>query len=411
VKPRRVAFFSPGWPPESFANGIVGYVEHIRKGLETLGVQSRVLAFEGTGDILIPGSLARKGLVPRLAVAALWRLLPRHAQFAAMAADAIVALRDASARERIDLCEIEESFGVARWVKHLSPTPIVVRLHGPWFVNGPPRGARDDAAFRLRVKREGQAIAAADAVTSPSQDVLDRVREHYGLALADAQVIPNPGPEVDAASRWRADAARPGHILFVGRFDAIKGADLMLDAFARLEKERPQVHLTLAGPDEGVVDPRGKKWLFQDYVEAHLTPECRGKIDMLGRVDQSRVRELRQHASIVVSASRYDNFPMALVESLAQGCPTISSDSGGCKELIHNEHNGLLFDNGDATVLFHKLRLLVDRPEFAADLGARAIEGYRSRYLPEHVARTTLSFYEKVLDRFPKRSTPVLGTT
>ena len=74
-----------------------------------------------------------------------------------------------------DVLEIEETFGTARWIARAVAAPVVVRLHGPWFVNGSALGVPRDAAFHARVAAEGKAIASAAAVSTPCRDVLERV--------------------------------------------------------------------------------------------------------------------------------------------------------------------------------------------------------------------------------------------
>src|SRR5690606_38909019 len=91
----------------------------------------------------------------------------------------------------------------------------VVRLHGPWFLNGAAVGAEEDKIFALRVRLEGEAIKRADAVTSPSKDVLEKVREYYQLSLPNAHVIANPGPQVPSDQIWRAEGANRKQLLFI----------------------------------------------------------------------------------------------------------------------------------------------------------------------------------------------------
>ena len=75
---------------------------------------------------------------------------------------------------------MEESFGWARWVRPVTSIPVCVRLHGPWLLNGRAAAAPEDDAFHERVRDEGLAIRAANAITAPSRDVLEQVREFYG---------------------------------------------------------------------------------------------------------------------------------------------------------------------------------------------------------------------------------------
>jgi glycosyltransferase involved in cell wall biosynthesis len=249
------------------------------------------------------------------------------------------------------------------------------------------------------VRREGRAIARAEGLTSPSRDTLDRVRRKYGLPLPRAVVIPNPGPEPDPRTVWKPDAAEPGVIVFVGRFDRHKGGDLVVDAFVKLAATGRRVRLVMAGRDDGVVDDAGKRWSFPEYLAARVPPELRRSIALLGQVEPAKLVELRQRASVVVFASRYENFPLTLLEALAQGCPLVSCDTPSCAEIVADGRNALVFPTSDSGAFAERLAALLDHPERAARLGENGLADYKSRFLPASLARVTLDFYEEVLAR------------
>jgi glycosyltransferase involved in cell wall biosynthesis len=403
MNPQRVVLVSPGWPPSSFANGIVSYVENLKVGLERFGVDVKIAAFQtgpGAADARdITGAYAQSGPVAKLSHRALWKLLPSAASHVVPIADLALSFKRLEREWPFDLVEIEETFGLASTLNVSLRKPVIVRLHGPWFVNGPVRGAREDAAFAARVRRERHAIASAAAVSAPSKDVLERTRRYYGLELPDAVVIANPGPEPDAASAWSLEKAERGHVVFVGRFDRHKGADFMVNAFVRVALNVPEARLSLAGPDDGVVDDTGRRLMFQEYVKTHVPEAIRPRITHLGRLDHAQLRELRQSAAVVVCASRYETFSIALVEAFSQGCPVVSSDCGGPSEIAEHERNALVFQPGDVPTLASQVEALLTTPELAVRLGQQALADYRARFLPEPIARQTLEFYSHVMDR------------
>lgn len=403
MSPTRIALVSPGWPRSAFANGIVSYVDSLVRGFAMHGAEARVLSYRteagGEDATTIHGALERTSRPAKLAVKALWKLLPNAAAVPLSTIDLLSAFRELNREFRFEVAEMEETYGVARWVKRVFRAPMVIRLHGPWFLNGAALGVPEDAAFRRRVRSEGVAIEQASGVTAPSLDVLDRVRAYYRIPLRHAAVIPNPGPEPSPEHAWKAEAAEPGSILFVGRFDRHKGADLMLQAFIRLCEQRSGLTLKLAGRDAGFIDDAGKKWTFSEYIERYVPEALRPSVEFLDRLDPEQLIEHRKRASVVVCASRYETFGIAPLEAMSQGCPMVSTDAGGCGEIGEHERNALLFPSGDANALAREIaRLLDDRP-LAERLGRQALENYRQRFLPRDIARATLDFYASVLDR------------
>lgn len=399
----RVALVSPAWPPGSVANGIITYVQHLRAGLRECGVECRVAAYArspgGEDAELVGGAVSGSSRLARLATRVGRRLLPRATAQAAAALDAMRCVRRLERGWPFDLLETEETFGRARWITRAVTAPVVVRLHGPWVIHGPVFGVPQDATFRARVRAEGRAIANAAAVSSPSRDVLRRVREYYRLPLPDAAVLPCPGPEPNPAHTWERAAAEPGHVLFVGRFDRHKGGDIAIDAFARLADRLPSLRLTMAGPDNGVVDDSGRRWSFPEYVADKVPAPHRGRIEFVGQVSPDALVRLRQRAGVVISASRYENFALAVLEAMAQGCPVVCPDAGGLPEMVEDGLSGLVYPAGDATALADRIASLITSPDRAAELGERALERYRAHYTPKQVALQTLEFYHDVCRR------------
>ncbi len=109
--------------------------------------------------------------------------------------------------------------------------------------------------------------------------------------------------------------------------------------------------------------------------------------------------QLRRNSLMTMVSSRYETFPMTALEAMAMGCPLVVSEAGGLGEIIQDGRNGLLCRAGDAKALAEKtLRLLKDHA-LAARIARQAAVDCQTRYNPEWVARQSLDFYRRVLDR------------
>ncbi|HSN84653.1 MAG TPA: glycosyltransferase family 4 protein [Polyangiales bacterium] len=400
----KVALLSPGWPPSACANGIVTYVSLLQQGLRRADVDSRILAASVKADkvdanvVDLAGCAHRFPRIQDVVHRVIGRLRPHELTSFLVAGDVMRGLRDLEPDFSPDLLEMEESFGSAGRVAKRSRIPVVTRLHGPWFLNGAALGAPRDEAFRHRVASEGAAIANAKALTSPCQDLLDRVRQQYGLELAHGRVIPNPAPEVDASLRWKLSASDPDLLLFVGRFDRHKGGDLVIDAFAELAAKRPRLKLTFIGPDRGLEDGQGRTVGLPEYLSERLPDRSvRSRIQHLGQMPADQIPEWRRKARVTIVASRFEVFPMVVLEALAFGSPLVAASAGGIPEMVTHEENGLSFENGDAHDLANRLELMLDRPDFAAKLGEQAARDAEVRFGPDAIARRMKAYYEGVL--------------
>ena len=404
-----VAIASPGWPLNRFPNGIVAYTHNLLIGLEpiakTVLLAAPLIGQEVKNSLIDLSKLdSGNGLLGRLLDKILFRIkgsyayklqfhrsIERNADKILMAIEALTV--------PLDILEIEESFGTGGLVINKTNVPVVTRLHGPWFIHGPIMKMDSNLDYQTRVFYEGEAIKNSSGITSPSLDVLQKVRDFYGIDLPYAKVIPNPVCEVEPNNQWQYRSEAKPFILVVARFDLHKGGDLIVDAFKLIAQKNKSVELVFVGPDRGVTID-GIDLLFDAYVEKFVSEESTKKrIQFLGHCDQTRITELRKTALVTIVCSRYENFPLSLLESLAAGCPTVATAVGGMKEIVIDDYNGLLAESESPTSIAEKVLMLINDPEKMKRLSKNAIEDCKKRFSPEVVAAQTVDYYHTVLDR------------
>jgi glycosyltransferase involved in cell wall biosynthesis len=399
-----IGYICPGWPAEAFSNGVATAIGTLTPALEAMGHRVTIIAVrvaEGTRDrsvydlaeFRVQRNAASYGLV-HLG----YRITGGRAQtYEARHAYRKAVLR-AEAERKIQVLEMEDAFGWAEWVCRDTSIPVCVRLHGPWFLNGPALGCRQDRVFRRRVAREGRAIRAAAGITAPSRDVLDRVREFYGLSLSDAQVIPGTTPAVPAQRRWRWDECDPRAVLFVGRFDRHKGADVLIEAFGRVLREIPDAHLWLVGAADGRITDGGRVWTVEEFIRHRLPGALEaGRVLWLGFQSIEELRRLRRKAMITVVCSRYETFSSATLEAMTMGCPTVAARVGGIREILEDQVDGLLHRPEDPDDLAAKIVTLLNEPARAAGLGRHAAETCERRFHPDVIARRFAEYYSQII--------------
>lgn len=380
-------------------NGIVTYVDIMTRALRAAGHECVVITpnlLERDDDNAVYELDTAEGNFAR----AMWKRLRRRViggdrddvKDAAIAISR--ALAQASKDGPIDVVEIEESFGFALFLRQYAPSPVVIRLHGPHFLVH--QGARAEQDHK-RIKAEGDAITTADAVSCPTRRVLEDVRAYYGAAGAVNAVIPNPVAVPPEGQCWRLEACDRNMLLFVGRFDLIKGADVMLDAFARLAERHKDLRLVIAGPDKGVPGKDGAVVKFDAFARARLPDAVRGRVSFLGSVDPVRLADLRRQAFACVSASRFEVFPYAVTEALATGCPVVSTATPGLLELLTDSENVLLADIENAEEMAARIEELIADPERARRLGMAGRKTVATRISPETIAVRAADFYKRVI--------------
>ena len=184
VEPRSIGFVTPAWPPESVANGIASYTGTMVAALREQGMECHIFSqtvATGTNDPFVHEIRPDfKALYSRI----LARLDPLGWTQRRFAGALLDRIRIVHRKSRLNIIEMEESFGWAGLIAKRCPVPIVVRLHGPWFLNGAANGTARDDVYEHRDASEAAGLKAASGITSPSRDVLEQTRVHFKLPLS-----------------------------------------------------------------------------------------------------------------------------------------------------------------------------------------------------------------------------------
>jgi len=102
---------------------------------------------------------------------------------------------------------------------------------------------------------------------------------------------------------------------------------------------------------------------------------------------------------VSVIGSRYENFPLTVVEAMARGCPTVAAKVGGIPVILQDGDNGLLHQAGDPSDIATKIVQLLKNPAQAAELGRQAAADCERRYYPDVVAGRMVEFYRRIISR------------
>lgn len=401
-----IAYLSPTWPPAGAANGVVTYVSAMRSYLRSQGHDVSILAqgklFASDGSI--HDFDAERGALGHY-IARLRGRIDSHLGHRPWSARIVAAQLDKACRlAPIDLVEMEESFGWSHAAQRRLNVPVITRLHGPHALMPKfPKAPGEARRSRHRVSAEGKAICGASALTAPSRTVMNAICSLYGREDATGEIIPNPVAVADPDERWRLSDCQRDVILYVGRFDRLKGADTILAAFQRLLHKRPTAKLLMVGPDYGLTLDDGRTFNWDVYASEHLSSEARKNIEFLGIQTPDQIRMLRRRAHVTVVASRWENFPYAAVEAMAVGSPLISTNWAGSSDLIVHGQTGWRTPVGRPELLADRICWLLGNPAAATRAGDAAWNQCRTAYSIASIGARTLGFYEETLSRHPKR--------
>jgi glycosyltransferase involved in cell wall biosynthesis len=204
----------------------------------------------------------------------------------------------------------------------------------------------------MNLTRKGPRMLEAISAGYPRLDALVTLtggdagsyRELLGDRIRVA-CIPNAVRRLEGAS-----AALDGHtVLAAGRLTRQKGFDLLIPAFGRVHAAHPEWRLRICGhgPQRGALEEQVRAEGLAGVVE------IAGPIEDLGSEMAA--------ASLFVLSSRYEGFPLVLIEAMSKGLPVVSTDCPtGPADIVEDRRNGVLVAPGDIDALASGMLALIE---------------------------------------------------
>ncbi|MFQ5643174.1 MAG: glycosyltransferase family 4 protein, partial [Thiogranum sp.] len=136
-----------------------------------------------------------------------------------------------------------------------------------------------------------------------------------------------------------------------------------------------------------------------------LAWQSRGQVDWLGYRED--IPELWRHTHIAVLPSYYrEGVPRCLLEAAACGCPIVTTDMPGCRDVVRHGINGLLVPPRDPVALADALERLIDDPEMRRLMGREGRKLVEEEFTEERVVKQTLDLYLELVNSRPGDAEP-----
>ena len=295
----------------------------------------------------------------------------------------------------------------AREVARALSCPLVTTFHDE--ATGKHFGRLDADA---RFVRDMEALTAHDAnhVIANSLYVAEQLQRHLRLPAERVTAIPggiDPGlldlsrPELLPVFRRALQAGEDELLaLYVGRLDPEKGLETLGEALELALERVPRLRVLVAGS--------GK---HEDALRARLSPRA-DRVRFLGYVRGEALAYLYRAVDVVLVPSVYEPFGLVALEAMLAGRAVVAAASGGLREIVRHEEDGLLIPPGDAGALSQAVVRLAEDPALGAGLGARAAERVAREHAWTEIAKRTRAVYAGVLGQpcLPCSSAPPAPT-
>jgi starch synthase (maltosyl-transferring) len=265
------------------------------------------------------------------------------------------------------------------------------RAGRPWVLGGlRVAERRPGKRWHLAFDRLTARLSAGSVCVSTG--VLRFTRDVAGVDPGRLTVIANgidPAP-IDAAEPVPRESIglAPDEFcaLFVGRLDAQKGLDFLLDAAGRVVAERPDWRLVLVG--DGPERPR---------LEHRLASDARlaGRVRWLGRRDD--VPSLLKTADALVLPSLFEGMPNVVLEAMAARRAVVATAVEGTEDLVIPGRTGWLVPPRDPEALARALLEAAADPVRCRRFGEAGYERIAAEFTIERMSRAYQTLWADVL--------------
>lgn len=222
---------------------------------------------------------------------------------------------------------------VAYRIKERYNIPYVVTAHGS-DVEG--HNTKPSIQFmHLFLRRRWKAIVKnAGAVISPSKHLKELMEEN--CSDGKYSIIPN-GIDYGKYKNIAKSGRKEKKILILGRLQRFKNVQFILSVFSKLRLSDWTVEIVGDGPYREELEKAARQLNLSDSVHFH------GWIDH----EDKQMEMVLAESSIYISASRFENCPMGVIEATTAGCYPLVSDIPAHREMLSPEHLFRLDDEND----------------------------------------------------------------
>ena len=273
-------------------------------------------------------------------------------------------------REQIDILHTHliQADIIGFWAVRLAVTPLLVSTkHNVHYYEQRERWLRP---LTRQIERRADAVVAVSNAVAMEYSHAHRLEViHNGVDCA--KFAPQPLPA-------------GGPVVCVANFTQQKGHRVLLEAFARLAPEFPDLQLELAGDGP----------MFEELQARSVRLGLMRSAKFLGAM--ADVRPALTRARLVVVPSLWEGLGLALLEAMALGRPVVASAVDGIREIITTGEDGLLVPAGDVSALTEAMQQILRDRELAQRLAVAGRERVVQAFSIEQMARKLERLYESL---------------
>ncbi len=276
--------------------------------------------------------------------------------------------------------------------KHFQNKNLIITVHSTEM--GRSQGLKSPGSYTIH-SLEWWGTYESSRVIVTTEAMKEEVSSQFRLPLHKFDVIPNAidvgkfGQSVDSEATRRSLglSVEDEMILFVGRLTSQKGLEYLIDALPSIWRHHPNAHLVVVGDG----------WMMERLQEKARMIGSSKRVIFTRFIEDGYLISLLKSADVLVAPSVYEPFGIVTLEGMASGVPVVVSETGGLKEIIRHDWNGVLVSpRNTESIAWGVNKVLGDR-DYAIHLVENALADVQARFDWDIVAEKTVNSYKHAL--------------
>lgn len=265
-----------------------------------------------------------------------------------------------------------------------SKNPFIVTVHDMIrFFFG---FAKETPTEKILLKLDIRGIKRADHIITVSQHTKHDLIEYLDIPNSRISAIYN-GIDHDVFKPCKIKVMDNPYILYVGSERPRKNLETLIEAFATLEKEFPELRLVKVG------EPGRYREYRRETIRKLDSLGITRSVQFVDQVSGSELAHYYSSAALLAYPSLYEGFGLPALEAMACGCPVVTSNISSLPEVVGDA--GIMINPYDADNLAEMMRQVLIDNELRNNMIRKGLERSK-KFSWEKTAEQTQEVYNKV---------------
>lgn len=232
---------------------------------------------------------------------------------------------------------------------------------------------------------EVELLTRSPIILGNSNAIVDEIEREYKIEIPRRalRIVPH-GVEDLGTPTSKSASSLLKKVLFVGRFEARKGIDILLDTIPQLMAAHPSLIIELCGNND-IRFADGATYL-SNFLARNKGAPWLDRVLVRGVVNDAELLEAYRSCDIFVAPSRFESFGLIFIEAMRFAKPVIALNIGGAREVLDQGVTGILLPDDSPSGLFAAIDGLLRDDLLRGAMGQRARAVFEQHFTATRMA-------------------------